>query len=79
MKDYGKTRSTVEPEPLKVDEFSVWIHSNIVTVTESDGEEEFNGFEYDMVQYEKDEYIQGMAEQNKDMNEMLNLILGVNE
>ena len=63
MKDFGKTRSTVQPEPLKVDEYSVWVHSNIEPVTESDGENEFNGFEFDMVQYEKNEYILLMAEQ----------------
>jgi|AGTN01.3.fsa_nt_gi hypothetical protein len=62
MIDYGKTRSTVEPETLKIDEFSVWVCSNIAPVTETDpdGEHEFSGFEFDMVQYDKDEYIRMM-------------------
>jgi hypothetical protein len=80
MIDYGKTRSTVKPEPLRIDEFSVWVHSNIEPITESDGDdgEGFNGFEFDMVQYDKDEYIEIMAIQNKENNEILNTILGVN-
>ncbi|MEA5135351.1 MAG: hypothetical protein VB035_04340 [Candidatus Fimivivens sp.] len=62
MIDYGRTRSTVKPEPLKIDEFSVWVCSNITPIVETDpdGEREFNGFEFDMVQYDKDEYIRMM-------------------
>ena len=64
MIDYGTTKSTVKPEPLKIDEFSVWVCSNITPITETnpDGEHEFNGFEFDMVQYDKDEYIRLMNE-----------------
>lgn len=62
MIDYGRTRSTVKPEPLKIDEFSVWVCSNITPIVETDpdGEHEFNGFEFDMIQYDKDEYIRMM-------------------
>ena len=64
MKDYGRVRSTVAPEPMVVDEFSVWIHKNIAEVKENVGEEnEFIGYEYDMIQYEKDEYIELITEQ----------------
>ena len=57
MIDYGRTRSTVQPEPIVIDEYSVWIYSNIVPVEETVGEETFSGYEFDMVQYTKDEYI----------------------
>lgn len=58
MKDYGRVRSTVNPKPMVIDEFSVWIHKNITEVSENVGEEnEFIGYEHDMIQYEKDEYI----------------------
>ena len=33
MVDYGKVRSTVKPEPIVIDEFSVWQHTNIQTVS----------------------------------------------
>lgn len=65
MKDFGKVRSTAKPEPLVIDEYNVWIHSNITPIEETNGDEEtFNGFEFDMVQYEKDEYIKIMSERN---------------
>lgn len=65
MIDYGKVRSAVKPEPIVIDEFSVWVHTDIQSVSENVGtENEFIGFEYSMVQYGKDEYIQAQAEKN---------------
>lgn len=71
MKDFGKQRSTVSPEPMVIDEFSVWIHSDIVPVEENVGEETFTGFEFNIVQYGKDEYIKMMAEKNSTIEAQL--------
>lgn len=65
MIEHGKVKSTVAPEPLVIDEHSVWVHSNITPITEKIGEETFNGFEYTMIQYDKDEYIRIMDQKNK--------------
>lgn len=70
MIEHGKVKSTVAPEPLVIDEVNVWVHSNIVPVEEV-GEETFKGFEYDMIQYEKDEYIRIMAEKNKTLESQM--------
>ena len=62
MINYGKVRSTIKPEPIVIDEFSVWQHTNIQPVSENIGEEnEFVGFEYEMIQYGKDEFILNQA------------------
>ena len=68
MKDYGKQRSTVKPEPMVIDEFSVWVHSNIVPISEPGvGDQEgFNGFEFDMAQFTKDEFIKEQSKQMTD-------------
>ncbi len=80
MIDYGKTRSTVKPEPVVIDEFSVWQHTNIKAISENVGtENEFVGYEFNMVQYDKDEFILNQAEQNRQMNDILNTMLGVSE
>ena len=71
MIEHGKVKSTVAPDPLVIDEVNVWVHSNIVPVEEVVGEETFKGFEYDMIQYEKDEYIRIMAEQNKTLESQM--------
>ena len=67
MVDYGKVRSTVKPESIVIDDFSVWQHTNIQEVSENVGEEnEFKGFEFNMIQYTKDEFIlQQAAEKYK--------------
>jgi hypothetical protein len=67
MIEHGKVRSTVEPEPIVVDEHSVWVQSNITPIEETNGEDTFIGFEYDMVQYTKDEYIKIINDKNQSL------------
>lgn len=65
MKDFGKTRSTVKPDEVVIDDSSVWVHSDIQEVHETIGEDQsFDGYEFNMVQYDKDEYILMMSEKN---------------
>lgn len=68
MTNYGRVRSTVKPENIVIDDFSVWQHTDIQEISENVGEEnEFIGFEYTMIQYEKDEYIKQMDEKNQQL------------
>ena len=61
-----------------IDEFSVWQHTNIQEISENVGEEnEFVGYEFNMVQYGKDEFILQQAAQNAELGELVNTILGV--
>ena len=72
MKDYGTVRSTVRPEPVKVDEFSVWKHSDIRKISENVGEEnEFVGWEYRMVQYDKNEFIKTQISESEQLAEQV--------
>ena len=57
MTDYGIVKSTVRPEAKVVDEFSVWVNTEITQTSD--------GWEYHMVQYTKDEYIKLMDEANQ--------------
>ena len=63
MKDYGIVKSAVKPEEKTVDEYSVWVNTDI---TETAG-----GWVYHMVQYSKDEYIKVMDEKNAALEEQL--------
>lgn len=73
MKDYGKVRSTVRPEEKVIDEFSVWIASDIQGITEAgiDDQEGFTGFEYNLIQYDKDEYIRMMSDKNDELEQQV--------
>lgn len=80
MVDYGKVRSTVKPDPIVIDEFSVWVYTDIQSVSENVGtENEFVGYEFNMKQFDKDEYIQAQATANAETNRIVNIMLGVNE
>ena len=72
MVDYGKVRSAVKPESIVIDDYSVWQHTDIQEISENVGEEnEFKGFEFNMVQYTKDEFILQQAAENTSLSQQV--------
>ena len=67
MVNHGKVRSAEQPEEIVIDEYSVWTAENVTTVTvlDEDGKSHTE-YEYDLKQYDKDEYIHSMDEQLTD-------------
>lgn len=63
MKDYGTAKSSIKPEEIVIDEYSVWVKTDITRTT--------GGWEYHMVQYSKDEYLALMDEKNAALEEQL--------
>ena len=63
MKDYGIVEGSTKPEEKIVDEYSVWVNTDIA--------ETADGWEYHMVQYSKDEYIKLMVDKNAALEEQL--------
>lgn len=72
MKDFGKVRSSYEPKKIVITPSQVFIASNITSYSElKDGYNE-NGYEYNYVVYDKDEYIELLSEQSELLqNELL--------
>lgn len=64
MTELGKQKSTVRPQDVEILGTKVFLTSNIEEVTETIGEEEFNGFQFDLTECTKDEYIQILNEKN---------------
>ena len=58
MQIYENVRSTVKPLARKVDEYSVWISSNIRQVMIEDEYGSRIEYEFDRTRYDKDEYIE---------------------
>lgn len=73
MKEYGKVRSTKQPEQKVIDDYSVWVAANITPVTEAGTDEQpgFTGYEYDLTQYTKDEYIKIIDDKNAALGKQL--------
>ena len=73
MIDYGKQKSTVRPEELELTETKVFVNSNITEVNEdeTDGQQGFTGYEFDLIEYTKDEYIKIQAEKNATLEQQV--------
>ena len=57
MKNYGTVKSLNRPQELEIKENKVFLASNITSYTEMVGEYEETGYEYDYIEYTKDEYL----------------------
>ena len=66
MVNHGKVRACHEPENIVIDECSVWVSENVTTVTVHDEEGTHTEYEFDLKQYDKDEYIHDMDAQLTD-------------
>ena len=66
MVNLGKVRAAEAPENMVIDEFSVWIAENITEVTVTDEHGTRTEYEFDLKQYDKDEYIHAMDDQLTD-------------
>ncbi len=64
MKLFKKVRGSQEAVPkIEVNVDTVYIRDNIISISEDD----FNGFEYDEIQYKKNEYIETIRKENKEL------------
>ncbi len=71
MKDYGIVESAVKPEPIKIDEYSVWVSTEIVPFEREIEGEIFTGYSYRLVQYGKDEYLKIQIAENAALAEQI--------
>ena len=57
MKDYGRIRGSIEPQTIEITPSSVFIASNVTTYTEDIEGHTISGYEYNYIEYTKDEYL----------------------
>ena len=67
MVNHGRIRSTVRPEAKVVDEYSVWINTDIQEVEVNMEDDTHTEFEFNQVQYSKDEYIELIDKRNDEL------------
>ena len=71
MISYGKQHSSTLPQPIEITATKVFIASNITPYSTVIDDRQVSGYEYDYVEYNKDEYILKMAEDNATMQQNL--------
>lgn len=71
MIDYGTVRSTVKPDEVEIDEYSVWVNSDIKGIDVQPEDESHTEYEFNQVRYTKDEYIKMIDERNTTLESQL--------
>ena len=71
MKNHGQTRSMDEPLAVEVTASKVFVTSNVEQITVQDEEGSHTEYQYDLMEYDKDEYIHMMTEKDSNMEQEL--------
>lgn len=71
MIDYGKVRSTIKPDEVEIDEYSVWVNSDIKEIEMQSEDKTHTEYEFNQVRYKKDEYIKLIDEKNTTLESQL--------
>ena len=83
MINYGQVKGSVRPQEIEITSDKVFIASNIEEYTETIDERTIAGFQYNLTEYTKDEYIILLSQTNADINalreelEAAKILLGV--
>lgn len=80
MKNHGKVYSSIAPNLIEITENAVYIASNIQAYTKTIEGHVQSGYEYDCVEYGKDEYLSYQASQIAALQQELEaakILLGV--
>lgn len=64
MTNIGTVRGTEKPDKIIIDEYSVWVNTNITEIQVADEGRNHTEWEWDQERYEKDEYIKIMDSKN---------------
>ena len=71
MKNYGLQRSAVEPKAVEITESKVFVATDIEQVTLTMDEQEIQEYQFNLVEYDKDEYIKIISKKNEELEQQM--------
>lgn len=71
MKNYGLQRSAVEPKAVEITESKVFVATDIEQVTVTMDEQEVQEYQFNLLEYDKDEYIKIISEKNEELEQQM--------
>lgn len=71
MKNYGLQRSAVEPKAVEITESKVFVATDIEQVTLTMDKQEVQEYQFNLVEYDKDEYIKIISEKNEELEQQM--------
>lgn len=80
MIEYNAVQSMEKPQNIVVDEYSVWVNTDIKQIEVPNEDGIHTEFQFCQIRYTKDEYIKLLIEQNKSLeNEITNAQIALTE
>lgn len=71
MKNYGTQRSAVEPKTVEITKSKVFVATDIEQVAVKMDEKEIREYQFNLVEYDKDEYINIISEKNEELEQQM--------
>ena len=71
MKNHGQVRSTVEPLAVEISASKVFVASDIEEITVTMEEDTHVEFQFNLIEYNKDEYIRMMSDTDESLEQGL--------
>ena len=71
MKNHGRVRSTVEPLAVEITASKVFVASDIEEITVTMEEDTHAEFQFNLIEYDKDEYIKIISEKNEELEQQM--------
>ena len=71
MKNYGVQKSSVLPNNFEITDSKVFVYENIEKIISKIEEQEITEYKFNLIEYDKDEYIKIISEKNEELNQQI--------
>ena len=71
MKNYGVQKSSVLPNNFEITDSKVFVYENIEKIISKIEDQEIAEYQFNLIEYDKDEYIKIISEKNEELNQQI--------
>ena len=71
MKNYGVQKSSVLPNNFEITDSKVFVYEDIEKIISKIEDQEIAEYQFNLIEYDKDEYIKIISEKNEELNQQI--------
>ena len=71
MENYGIQKSSVLPNNFEITDSKVFVYENIEKIISKIEDQEITEYQFNLIEYDKDEYIKIISEKNEELNQQI--------
>ena len=71
MKNYGVQKSSVLPNNFEITDSKVFVYEKIEKIISKIEDQEITEYQFNLIEYDKDEYIKIISEKNEELNQQI--------